>query len=258
MLRDYDKELRSRTGCTLLEVAEDAACAPRTIKRILEQSKAAVVPMSSGRGVIEGFSNAVAATLMHIGLPTIVTGGTDAVGISEAYDQRVDLLFIADDATFVAINTHKLRVVNNATSTAKAYVAGLNGMANGLAAQPVLVVGAGTVGSAAVSNLIEREAQPLVVDIVPNKLNKLKVMFGQRVAVFRTLEDALCKTNLIINTAPVDNLITTKMVDEKTMIAAPAMPPGLTLAAARKVKKHLLHDPLQLGVATMAVEALAE
>jgi len=40
-------------------------------------------------------------------------------------------------------------------------------------------------------------------------------------------------------------------------VAAPGMPLGLTAAAAEKTGLRLLHDPLQIGVATMAVEALA-
>jgi methylornithine synthase len=62
---------------------------------------------------------------------------------------------------------------------------------------------------------------------------------------------------LIANTAPVTNLIKADMIKENTLISAPAIPLGLTRAALRRAGRNLVHDPLQLGVATMGVEACA-
>lgn len=256
-LGQYDKELRSKTGCNLLEIAADAAKAKRTVKTTVQKSKAAVVPITSGRGVIEGFSEAVAAILNHIGLQTTITDGADVVGITEAYEQGADILFVADDRKFVAINTHTRRVVDNATSTAKAYVAALSRMANGLAGKPVVVIGVGNVGDAAISNLILRKAKPLAVDVDTQKLKNLKRRLGTRVSVFHNSTDALRETNLIINTAPARNIINANMIHEDTLISTPAIPVCLTEAALRKAEKSLIHDPLQLGVATMALEACA-
>ena len=254
-LGQYDKELRSKTGCNLLEIAEDASNTKGTVRRILRRTEAAVVPISSGRGVIDGFSEAVAAILDHIGLQTLITEGADVVGITEAYEQGADLMLIADDRKFVAINMHTMRVVDNAAATAKAYVAALSRMANGLAGKTVLVIGVGHVGSAAISDLILRSAKPLALDVDIPKLNEVKTRFGHKISVFQSSTGALRETNLIINTAPAKNIIKADMLHENTLISAPAIPLGLTEAALRKVGKNLVHDPLQLGVATMAVEA---
>ena len=256
-LRLYDKELRSKTGCNLLELAEDAAHANTTVRRILKETEASVVPITSGGGVIHGFSEAVAAILNHIGVKTMITRTGDIVGIAETYEQGCDLLFVADDKRFVAINTHTRRVVDNAASTGKAYVAALNRMANGLTGKPVLVIGVGKVGSAAISDLVLRRAKPLAVDVDRPKLKDLKARFGREVSVFSRSTDALRKTSLIINTAPGRRIIKADMVKENTLISAPAIPLGLTQAALRKVGQNLVHDSLQLGVATMAVQACA-
>jgi pyrrolysine biosynthesis protein PylD len=254
-LEDYDTELKNKTGCNLLELAEDAAKAHKTVRKVLKKTDAAVVPVSSGGGLIMGFSQAVAATLNHIGIKTIITKGSDIVGLAEAYGEGSDLILAADDEKFVAINTRTKRVVDNATATAKAYVTALERMANGLAKKPVLVIGVGKVGSAAISNLVLRKAKPLAVDVDQEKLRDLKSRFGRRVLVSHSPVEALHKTNLILNTAPGRNIIKAGMIKENTLIASPAIPVGLTEAAIRKIGRHLIHDPLQLGVATMAVEA---
>jgi len=254
-LEKYEEELVKRTGCTLLEIAEDAAQTNANIKAILNQTKAAVVPITSGGGVIEGFSQAVAAILNHVGIRTIKIKGVDIAGIAEAYEQGADLIFVADDRKFVAINTHTTHVVDNATSTAKAYVAALDKMAKGLKEKTVLVIGIGYVGSAAISNLILREAKPLAVDIDRLKLRTLSERLGRKVVVFSRLTEAIDHTDLIINAAPARNIIKADMITENTLISAPAIPLGLTRAALRKIGRNLIHDPLQLGVATMALEA---
>ena len=256
-LMQYDKELRVKTGCSLLEIAEEAARANTTVRRTLKNTEAVVVPITSGSGVIDGFSEAVAAILNHIGVNASITRGRDIVGIAEAYERDTALMLIADDNRFVAINTHTRRVVDNATSTAKAYVAALSAMANGLAGKTVLVIGVGNVGSAAILDLILRRAKPLAVDVNTRKLKELKARFGRRVSVFGRPTDALCKTNLIISTAPGRSIIKADMVKEDTLISAPAIPLGLTQAALRKAGQNLVHDSLELGVATMAVEACA-
>jgi len=256
-LEKYDEELRKKTGSTLLEIAEDAAGTGAAIRGIMKKSEAAVVPVTSGRGVIEGFSEAVAAILNHIGIKAILTQGVDVVGIAEAYEQNADLVFSADDRKFVAINVRTKHVVDNAASTAKAYVAALDRMAKGLYGRHVLVIGVGEVGSAAISNLILRRAKPMAVDVDKHKIKALSRGFGRKVLIFDKLSEAIRQTNLIINTAPARNIIKADMIKENTLISAPAIPLGLTQAALRKVGKNLVHDPLQLGVAAMGVEACA-
>jgi pyrrolysine biosynthesis protein PylD len=256
-LNRYDEELRTKTGCTLIEIAEVAAQTNSGVRKILKKTQAAVVPITSGDGVIEGFTRAVAAILTHVGVETIITKEPDICGIAEAYELDSDLLFVADDRKFVAINIDTKHVVDNATATAKAYVAALDRMADGLSGKPVLVIGVGQVGSSAISNLILRKAKPLAMDVDRLKLLALSRKFGRQVSVFGTLIDAVRKTNLIINTAPSRNIIKEDMIDENTIISAPAIPVGLTKAALRKVGPNLVHDSLELGVATMAVDACA-
>ena len=256
-LEEYEEELMKKTGCTLLEIAEDAARADENVEAILRKTKGAVVPITSGGGVIGGFVQAVAAILNHIGIRTTITHGTDITGIAEAFEHDADLMFLADDRKFVAINLHTRQVVDNATSTAKAYVAVLDKMTNGLRGKPVLVIGIGNVGTQVISELIRRKARPLAVDLDRIRLRALIKKYRGLVVAFNTVDEAISHTNLIINAAPTRNILSAEMIKEEMLIAAPAIPVGLTQAALRKLEHNLVHDPLQLGVATMAVEACA-
>lgn len=257
-MKKYDEELRKKTGCSLIEIAEHAAGSDGSIEKIVRKTKAAVVPITAGKGVIKGFSEAVAAILNHIGIKAVITQGADIVGMAEAFEKDADLIFAADDDKFVAINLTTRRVVDNGAATAKAYVAALDRMAKGLKARPVLVIGVGNVGSEAVANLIARKAKPLVVDVDRRKLISLRKKFKDQITVFHTVAEAMPHTDLVINCAPAANILKADMISENTLISAPAIPLGLTKAAMKKISwQNLVHDPLQLGVATMAVEACA-
>lgn len=257
-IKTYDEQLQAKTGAKLAEIARDAARASPSIERVLAKMNAAVVPITAGKGVIKGFSEAVAAILNHIGIKAFVTQGADIVGISEAFERGADLIFVADDDKFAAINVRTRRVIDNASATAKAYVAALERMAKGLCGKSVLVIGVGKVGAEAVAELIRRRAKPLVVDIDRDKLEDIRKVHEGLVEVIDTLAEAMGRTNLVIDTSPARNIIKSDMVSKSTLISAPAMPLGLTKDALRKLGwRNLIHDPLQLGVATMAFEACA-
>jgi len=258
-MKKYDEELKEKIGCRLIEIAEDAARTDTRIEAILRKRKAAAVRMTAGKGVIEGFSEAVASILNHLGMRAFITEGSEIVGMAEAFEQGADLIFAADDEQFVAINLTTRHVVDNAAATARAYVAVLDKMAKGLEGKSVLVIGLGKVGTEAVSELIARRARPLLVDVDRRKLIGLRTKYKDEVTIFHTIAEPMRLTNLVIDAAPAKNILKSSMVNENTLISAPAIPIGLTRAALRRIRsRHLVHDPLQLGVATMAVEACVE
>jgi len=255
-MKRYDLELREKTGCGLLEIAKDACRAEKNITGILRKTRAAVIPVTAGKGVVPGFCEAVAAILEYTGMKTFVTRGTDIAGIAEACELGADVIFAADDDKFVAINLATKRVVDNAVATGKAYVAALDRMAKGLEGKEVLLIGVGNVGLAAAKDLIRRRARVLAVDTNRRRLANLKKRHGNRVRVFYTVSKALPHANLIVDAAPARNIIKLNMINGDTKIATPAVPLGLTKAALDRVGgRNLVHDALQLGVATMAVEA---
>ncbi|MDQ1355513.1 MAG: 3-methylornithyl-N6-L-lysine dehydrogenase, partial [Acidobacteriota bacterium] len=78
---------------------------------------------------------------------------------------------------------------------------------------------------------------------------------SSHVNVEQTLKKALSGHCLIVEATNAAGVIDEIFITPETYIAAPGMPLGLTPAAVRKVSQRLLHDPLQLGVAVMAIQA---
>jgi len=146
-LDNYDRELLRKTGCTLLGIACKATEVDEIeIADAVGSLTTCVVPMDCGQGTIEGFCDAVKQIVQHLGCKAFVASNSDASGIAEAFEKKCDIIFFADDYRFVAINRNTDRVVDNALSSAKGFVAGLSLMMGGLADRQVLVIGSGRVG----------------------------------------------------------------------------------------------------------------
>ncbi len=74
---------------------------------------------------------------------------------------------------------------------------------------------------------------------------------GHEITIERDLEDALSKYTILFDASPAADIIKLEYVTPETLIAAPGMPLGLTKDAYSVVKEHLIHDVLEIGVATM-------
>lgn len=256
-LNKYDDELEIKTGAKMIDIAKHATAAGPEIEKKLMRAKAAVVPITAGLGIIKGFSRAVAAISNHVGLRTFVTDGTDVAGFAEAITNGANIVFAADDNMFAAFNLNTKRVVENSKATGRAYAAALELAAGGVGGKPVSVIGVGRVGSAAVDHLIKKDATVYVVDINEAKVARVMRVYRERVWLCQLVEEALEQANLVLLAAPARDIITEEMVNENMIISAPSIPLGLTEKALLKLPEtKLIHDPLQLGVATMAIKAL--
>ncbi|MCK8827436.1 3-methylornithyl-N6-L-lysine dehydrogenase PylD [Natroniella acetigena] len=251
----YDRQLSEKLGCNLLGLANYTIGTNYT-EEMLRQKKVAIIPITTGQGLIGGFSEAVAEILKFIGFETFITEQTDLSGIDEAYRRNADLLFMADDNTFLALNLTKRKWVNNDQATAKAYVSTLSKLSNGLKDKSVLVLGLGPIGSESVKYLIKEGATVGVYDLEAEKMEVIKEKYKSQVKLIEDSASALKDYQLIIEATPASDTILADCIDAQTFIAAPGVPLGLTREALDKVGSNLIHDPLQLGVAVMGLEAL--
>jgi len=85
-------------------------------------------------------------------------------------------------------------------------------------------------------------------------MNSLNANIG----IEKELNTALLRHRCIIDASPGDDIIHENHIARDTYISAPGMPPGLSKKARVKISDRFLHDPLQIGVATMIVEAVKE
>jgi pyrrolysine biosynthesis protein PylD len=220
----------------------------------LHGARIAAVPMSSGEGVIPGFSACVVATLLHLGCDAWMTTQPDVSGIEAAVAAGAGTLFIADDRRFIALNLTRACSIDDDPATADGYVTALEAAADGLHGREVLVLGLGPVGRAAVRRLGTRGAIVFVAE--PD---------GERLAAARDiglafeavdLAAGLDRCDLIFDASPAAGIIDAAAVRPETIAAVPGMPSAFTPTAQEALGVRHIHEPLAIGVAVMAVRAL--
>jgi pyrrolysine biosynthesis protein PylD len=76
---------------------------------------------------------------------------------------------------------------------------------------------------------------------------------SDRLTIEQDIDKALTGHSLIVDATNTAAVIHARDVSGQTYIAAPGMPLGLSGEAFSRVADRLLHDPLQIGVATMGM-----
>ena len=254
-LPEYDAELVRKTGLSLQQIAGRTVGVGEGGASVATHSQnAAVVRIASGQGIIEDFAEAVQAILIHVGAEAFIAEEKDVAGLAEAIERKADIVFLADDDRFIALNPALRRIADNGEATAKGYVSALEAMAGGLTQRRVLVIGgAGHVGWNAVLALEGKGAKVAIFDPDQDKVESL--VRGHEIAVEKDLEEALRRSTLFFDASPAADIIRLRHIMSDTLIAAPGIPLGLTDEAYSVVKERVIHDMLEIGVATMLVQA---
>jgi pyrrolysine biosynthesis protein PylD len=260
-LKDYNRELLDRTGFSLSGIACRAAEIDKAqIHNLLPAIRVAVIPISSGEGIISGFGDAVLSIILHMGTNAFVTGTSDVAGIAESFEKKADIVMLADDKHFVALHIQSRSIADNAICTGKAFATGLGLMAGSLKGREVLVIGCGPVGRSAAQTLIQMGARVSIYDAHAEPVMEWVKTIGQytdsKIQIVKTLEPALQRHQLILDASPAVNLIHAHHITPDTYISAPGFPCGLDAEAQARLSDRFLQDPLQLGVATMLVSAV--
>jgi 3-methylornithyl-N6-L-lysine dehydrogenase len=237
--------------------AGDATAAPGGVSGAAPPPEPAFacVPVTTGEGLISGFSECVAVILRHMGWDAHVTALPDVRGLQEAVDGGRDVLFLADDHRFVALSVRKGRCVDDDPATAHGYVTALDAAAGGLDERPVLLLGLGPVGRAAAARLTARGASLLVVEPDPERYAAAR----NEGLVFEAvgLDEGLRRTELVFDATPAPAVIDAPQVTRAMLAAVPGVPSAFTAAAQARLGVRHIHEPLAIGVAVMAARALA-
>ena len=257
-LSEYDSELMLKTGCSLRGLAcRTAGIEENEIDNRLKNVRVGVIPITSGKGIISGFCEAVKSIVAHIGCDAFIPKTPDAAGLAEAFERNADIILLSDDERFVAIHAQSKQVIDNSVATAKGYVAGLGLMAGGLNEKNVLVIGGGPVGFSATKALAISGALVSIFDINSSLSGKIsesmKQLSEKEIEIVKDLDLALSSTHLIVDATPATRIINEHHIGSSTYVSAPGVPLGVDIEAQLKLSNRLLHDPLQIGVATMVV-----
>lgn len=252
-LTKYDVELIKKTGCSLKAIATRAA--NRDLNAIsVAPPKIAVIPITGGQGIIGGFTEAVAGILDYLGFDTFITNSNDIAGVAEAVLGGAEVLFAADDNKFIAFNLRTGAIADNSEATGKGYVTALDHMCYGLTEKHVLLIGAGAVGRGAAGLIVELGGLVSIYDInltaSQTLVDELRKQ-GYPAKLETDLDYALSKHRVIVDASPAENVIRPMYITERTIIAAPGIPIGVPEEHREQHFDRILHDPLQIGVATM-------
>ncbi len=244
-LDELDAMLREKAGRGLKSIACEAAGIPQNMidPRVFE---IAVVPITSGLGVISRFSESVRDACKWLGFDAYVTEGTDVTGFAEAVDRKASMIFMADDYQYVAYNTAANRQADNSTGTAMGYVACLDASAGGVRGKEVLILGAGRVGSRAARLLRDKGADVVIADIDKPKAEAVAASVPG-ISVADDIDSAISSHDLILNASPAH--VSSYLIRDGAIISSPGVPH--TFDEAAYAKATIIHDPLVIGTAAM-------
>ncbi len=249
----FEERLREVAGLGLSEVALRSAGEEEYGVR-LYGARAASVPVSTGEGFIPGFGECVVAVLEHLGCEAWVTAQSDVRGIQEAVQAGAEVVFLADDHRFIALNVTKARCVDDDPATADGYVTALEAASGGLCDRDVLLLGLGPVGRAAAHGLLGHGA---VVHVVEPDSERLEAVLEAGVKLHPTgLADGLAKCQLIFDATPAAGIIAAGDIGPETIAAVPGLPSAFTAAARGALGVRHIHEPLAIGVAVMIARAI--
>jgi len=249
-LGELEKFLLENTGRTIKKLACEAVGMWEYAIDVKEYT-VAVVPVTTGEGIISRFSESVRDTCAWLGFEAFVTESTDISGFREATERMADIIFMADDEEFVAYNVRARKCANNSMSTAKAYIAALAASTDLLVRKDVLVVGAGRVGSRMAKLLVAKGANVSVTDIDLDKCARVRED-NPRVKIIEDVQEAIRSHKFILNASPAH--IDTSLIMEGAHISSPGVPHTFDEEAYARAEV-IIHDPLVIGVAAMAMES---
>jgi pyrrolysine biosynthesis protein PylD len=113
----FDSELLELTGLPLLDLAAGAlGLSSGQAKALLAGKLTAVVPDTSGDGLIEGFSQALLRISEHLGTKAVIAA-PDAQGLAQARSMGADFVLTSSDDEFLCRNLGTGATAENGQAT---------------------------------------------------------------------------------------------------------------------------------------------
>lgn len=248
----HDRQLRQQTGRGLAEIAALAAGYRGNLQYRLKKVLVGIVPLTTGEGIIGGFSETVEAILSYIGMKCFVTSMPDAAGMVEAVERGAGQIFMADDLTCSMLDLQAHCSADNGVCTGRGFAAALEARAGSVRGRTVTVLGAGPVGTSAAEYFVSRGADVVIYDKMPEKCSQFVEKPHFKVA--GSLGEALAASSLYFEATTARDTINLQDMSADTLVAAPGIPLGVSSDAMERFGSQVIHDPLELGVASMAFE----
>lgn len=232
----YDEILEAVGGKTCEEIAH----AKRTLK-------VAAVPVTQGEGIIGNFAESVAGIVKAAGFSSFVTLNTDVNGLYEAKCKGADIVFLADDDRYIALNLNNGRIGDNNIATADAYAKILCRMSWGLEGKDCLVLGFGIIGQLMAETIRNKGGNVYVFEKNPEK-KKAVLEAGY---FWISNQDEIKRFKYIADGTNVGDWLKTDMLNSEALISAPGIPLSLDIDAREQFRGRYIHDLLEIGTIGM-------
>ncbi|MEA4922483.1 MAG: 3-methylornithyl-N6-L-lysine dehydrogenase PylD [Eubacteriaceae bacterium] len=245
------------TGSSIYSTAAAAAgISEAALRKYANTKKVAVVPFTCGEGVIETFADSLRAISEEMGFDSVVTEHNDVSGIYEASCRGNDIILLADDDRYIALNTSNGKIGENDEATAAGYIEALDAMnkkrsGRGISGETVLILGYGRVGREMKDYLLKKGSKVVIYD---NDPVKQKMIEDDDMETIRS-ESEIKQFDLIADATSTGPWITEDMMDDDVLIVSPGVPFSLDSRAMEKFKGQYLHDDLETGTAVMLAMA---
>ncbi len=255
-LEAYNAILHEKTGGGLAEIAAFAAgCGMSELREAAGRQRIGIVPVTSGAGLIGGFSRTIQGIFSFLGTKSFITANPDVRGLAEAATNGATAVFLADDATCSLIDFRTGRVADNSLCTGRGFAAALRMKVGTLKGKVVSILGAGPVGWGAMKALTEFGAEVVIYDCSPERLERFQGLPG--VSCAASSAEALEQGEYYFEATTSADTIREMDFSGNTLVAAPGVPLGVEKRALSRHESQVIHDVLEIGVATMLSTILA-
>ncbi len=247
-IKANESKLKDKTGLDYITLAAKASgWSVSDLKRAAQQIKVGIVPISSGEGVSDTFSEAVAAVARIMDFTSFVAECSDMNGIYEAHRKDADILFMADDERYISFSLNKKKIADNNVATAAGYLTALEEAQGGLVGKEVLLLGFGVLGQEFLKRLLKKGIRVTGYD---TDEKRMKAMGWSGATALSDISE-MQRFKVVIDATSQGNWIHTGMLHPDAWIAAPGIPLSLDQEAYLFHENQLIHDFLEIGTATM-------
>lgn len=220
----------------------------------LKQCSVGIIPISSGEGIISGFSRLLYEIAGFLGCKAQILS-PDKEGFAEAKAHNCEIILWSDDDTYLAENLLHPFQAENGWATGLGYAFALDLMASRCQYEKkVLVLGAGPVGRSASYALSHAGYMVVLCDKDFEKAQNYAKTLPRCAAVdMETIAD-YSPYYCLLDATPADTRYSEKYLAKNPCISAPCVP--CPWEEKKEYSAHLWHDPLQLGTVIMLVSAI--
>ncbi|MGN0659924.1 MAG: 3-methylornithyl-N6-L-lysine dehydrogenase PylD [Emergencia sp.] len=254
-MESYNRQLAAKTGFDLAGLMADTfQMSIAQVEEVRAAARIAVIPVTQGEGIIGCFSESVAAIVRSMGFRADVMKHTDVDGIYDAARRGYDILFMADDIRYMALNIRTGKVSDNNYATALGFIQALRLMMkkNGkdIGREKILQIGYGTVGKEAAAILENHSVDFDLYD------KDQQVLSGTAHKKLQN-KDEIKNYSYILDFTNEGSWLAGCDLAGDILYASPGVPYSMDAEAAERFEDRAVHDNLEIGTAVMLGQCLA-